>query len=156
MLTRISNAIVKITELGLWLGFLAMVVTVGLQVGARNLLKLPLIWTLDLAQLLFSWLIFIGAAVAFRRGAHYVVDLWPETWSRFHLVLEIISILTSALVIYVLIVHGWTLVEIRSTSNVPSLGISHSWMFLPMPICGVLMLVFLVEAVQDMVRRGAR
>ncbi|WP_048646693.1 TRAP transporter small permease [Nitratireductor soli] len=156
MLTRISNAIVKVTEFGLWLGFLAMVVTVGLQVGARNVLKLPLIWTLDLAQLLFSWLIFIGAAVAFRRGAHYVVDLWPENWRRFRFVLEIVGVLAAAIVIYVLVVHGWTLVEIRSTSNVSTLGIAHSWMFLPMPIGGGLMLIFLIEAVQNMFRKGSQ
>ncbi|WP_163272166.1 TRAP transporter small permease [Chelativorans alearense] len=156
MLTRISNAIIKVTEFGLWIGFLVLVVTVGLQVGVRNIFKLPLIWTLDLAQLLFSWLIFIGAAVAFRRGAHYMVDIWPEDWARFRAVLDIIAIAAAAVVIYVLIVHGWTLVDIRRTSTVASLGISHSWMFLPMPLSGGLMLIFLAEAVQGMFRKGPR
>ena len=154
MLTRISDMIAKVVEFVLWAGFLALVVTVGLQVGVRNMLQVPLIWTLDLAQLLFSWLIFVGAALAFRRGAHYVVDLWPDTWPHVQAILEFVSVLTSAIVIYVLIVHGWTLVEIRSSSNVSSLGISHSWMFLPMPVSGVLMLVFLIEAVQNLFRKA--
>lgn len=150
MLTRIANAIVKVTEFGLWIGFLALVVTVGLQVGARNIFRMPLIWTLDLAQLLFSWLIFIGAAVAFRRGAHYMVDIWPETWGGFRFLLDIVGVLSAALVVYVLVVHGWTLTEIRRTSTVASLGISHSWMFLPMPLSGGLMALFLLEAIRDM------
>jgi TRAP-type transport system small permease protein len=154
MLTRISNVIVRITEAGLWLGFLTLVLTVGLQVGARNLFKLPLIWTLDLAQLLFSWLIFIGAAVAFRRGAHYTIDIWPEGWVRFRSVLEAIVIASAALVIYVLTVHGAALVEIRSTSRVASLGISQAWMFLPMPLGGGLMLIFLAETIQLTFRKG--
>lgn len=154
MLNRIANAIVKAAEFGLWAGFLALVVTVGLQVGARNVFKLPLVWTLDLAQLLFSWLIFVGAAVAFRRGAHYLVDIWPDNWAGFRLGLDVIGVLAAGLVIYVLVVHGWTLVEIRSTSTVATLGISRSWMFLPMPVCGAMMLVFLLETIQNMVRKG--
>lgn len=35
----------------------------------------PLIWSVDMAQLLFIWLCFIGAARALRRHAHLGVDL---------------------------------------------------------------------------------
>lgn len=152
MLGRFNDRVTWLTELGLWAGFLAMIVTVALQVTARNVLGLPFIWTLDLAQLLFSWLVFIGAAVAFRRGAHYSVDIWPEGSLRLDLVLRVIGYVAAAIVIYVMVRYGWNLTAIRWSGSVQSLGISRGWMFLPIPLSGVLMLLFLIEAIWDGVK----
>jgi TRAP-type C4-dicarboxylate transport system permease small subunit len=52
----------------------------------------------------------------------------------------------------ILLVHGWTLAEIRSTGTVQSLDISRFWMFLPIPVSGALMLLFIAEWVMDLVR----
>jgi TRAP-type C4-dicarboxylate transport system permease small subunit len=154
MLRRVNDILARITEFALWTGFLALMVTVGLQVVARNVFAIPLIWTLDLAQLLFSWLVFIGAALALRRGAHYMVDLWPENlWPPFDMALRVIGILAGAIVIYVLVRYGSLLVGIRQTSTVQSLGISRAWMFMPMPVGGILMLLFLIELAWDSLRR---
>lgn len=152
MLGRFNDRVTWLTEFGLWAGFLAMIVTVALQVTARNVLGLPFIWTLDLAQLLFSWLVFIGAAVAFRRGAHYSVDIWPEGSLRLDLVLRVIGYVAAAIVIYVMVRYGWNLTAIRWSGSVQSLGISRGWMFLPIPLSGVLMLLFLIEAIWDGVK----
>ncbi|WP_366653638.1 TRAP transporter small permease [Fodinicurvata sp. EGI_FJ10296] len=154
MVERVTNATVRWIELVLGMGFLALIMTVGLQVAARNVFRIPLIWTLDLAQLLFSWLIFIGAAMAFRRGVHYTVDIVPEGWATLSAVLRVIGILASAVVIYVLIRYGFVLVGIRQTGLIQSLGISRAWMFLPLPICGLLMLVFLIESTIRLIRKG--
>lgn len=155
MLGRFNDRVTWITELGLWAGFLAMIATVALQVTARNLLGLPFIWTLDLAQLLFSWLVFIGAAVAFRRGAHYTVDIWPEDRPRLDLVLRVIGYAAAAIVVFVMLRYGWNLTRIRWSGSVQSLGISRGWMFLPIPLSGALMLLFLIEAIGDGVRPKA-
>ena len=146
MVSRFSNALVRVVEAGLWLGFLALIITVGLQVVARNVFRIPLIWTLDVAQLLFSWLIFIGAAIAFRKGAHYTVDILPASKAWLNAVLAVVGFLAAALVTYVLIVPGFTLVSIRTGGSIPSLGISTLWLYLPIPLAGLILAVFLVEA----------
>ena len=117
-----------------------------MQVLARNLLGLPLIWTLDVAQLLFTWLIFVGAAVAFRKGAHYYVDLVPDRWAKTRIVLDVVGLVAAAIVAWVLILNGADLVQIRSTGTIESLNISGLWVFLPIPIGGLLILLFLIEA----------
>ncbi|MEO3387951.1 TRAP transporter small permease [Mesorhizobium sp. CAU 1741] len=152
MLKRFNDVVMGATEAGLWIGFGALIITVGLQVTARNVLGLPFIWTLDLAQLLFSWIVFIGAAVAYRRGAHYTVDIWPENSPRLDFALRIVGLVAAAIVIYVLVLHGWTLTRIRWTGTVESLGISRGWMFIPIPLGGALMLLFLIEALWDTAR----
>ena len=143
---RAIDQLVRVVDIGLWVGFLALVVTVSMQVLARNLFGLPLIWTLDVAQLLFTWLIFIGAAVAFRKAAHYNVDIVPAGWVRARALLEVVGMLAAAVVVYVMLVHGWELTQIRSTGTVESLNISGLWMFVPIPIGGALILLFVLEA----------
>lgn len=153
MLKRFNDVVTAAIETALGVGFLALICTVALQVVARNLLGLPFIWTLDLAQLLFSWLVFVGAAVAFRRGAHYTVDLWPENSPRIDRVLQAISLLGAAIVVFVLLRYGWNLTRIRWSGSVQSLGISRGWMFVPIPLSGALMLLFLIEFFSGALRR---
>lgn len=156
MFTRLCDAVARTTEAALAAGFGALVLTVGLQVFARNILKIPLIWTSDLAQMLFSWLIFVGAACAFRRGAHYSVDILPDRWDGARRWLDLAGYLLAGVVIYVLLVHGWTLAQIRASGTVQSLGISRFWMFVPIPLAGALMVLFLVELLSRFARELRR
>lgn len=150
MLNRFCNGVIVVARWLMWLAFAAMIVTVAFQVIARNLLEAPMIWTSDVAQLLFAWLIFVGAAIGLRSGAHYTVDLLPEHRPWVKAAADWISLIAGAVVAYVLLRHGWMLAEIRSTGTVQSLGISRFWMFLPLPVSGALMLLFLAEMLQSL------
>ena len=133
----------------LWLlatGFALLIATVTLQVASRNLFKVPIIWTLDVAQLLFSWLIFLGAAVAFRRGGHYAIDIIPEHWAGISAGVNLVGIVLSGLVIFVLVYFGWDFTRIGLTRTAPALEISEAWYFLPIPLGGAMMAFFLVES----------
>lgn len=138
------------TWLERWLGralailFAGLIAVVFLQVAARNVLELSLIWTLDVAQLLFAWCIFVGAALAFRKGAHYVVDLWPDRFAD-NRVINAFATAASIAVIGVLIYHGALMTRIGLNRLAPSLGISELWFFLPIPLGAVLMALFLAE-----------
>ena len=127
--------------------FGGMIVVVFLQVFARNVLEVPLIWTLDLAQLLFSWAIFIGAALALRWNAHYNLDLIPKSWKVVDALLTIICHLGSIAVVALLVYNGAIFADIGLTRTAVSLGISEFWFFLPIPIGGVCMALFLAEIV---------
>ena len=131
----------------LWIGFAALVLTVGMQVLARNVLHVPMVWTLDLAQLLFAWLIFVGAAIAYRRGVHYRIDLLPEGWTRAGTALDILGALAALIVVFVLVRYGWMLTGMRATSRVQALGLSEAWFYAAIPTSGALMGLFLVERV---------
>lgn len=146
MLVQLNTVIERYVGYALAIGFAGLILVVLAQVVARNVLQVPMIWTLDLAQLLFAWCIFIGAALAFRHGAHYIVNLWSDgstpdfcsTW---------ISMVFSAVVIYVLIFNGMKMSLIGLNRESPSLGLSEFWFFVPIPIGSVFMLLFLAEHV---------
>lgn len=58
-------------------------VFIVISVGFRYLLNLPLSWTEEASLIAFSWLLFIGAAIAARENAHVLIDLFaPEPGSR--------------------------------------------------------------------------
>ena len=144
MITRLNAAIEHYVGLALALAFAGLIAVVFIQVAARNVFQMPMIWTLDLAQLLFAWCIFIGASLAFRQGAHYIVNLWPGT--GFMDVLSTrMSLVFSGIVVFVLISNGVKMSLIGLNRESPALGISEFWFFVPIPAGGVLMLLFLLE-----------
>jgi len=124
--------------------FGVMIVDVMIQVASRNA-GVPILWTLDLAQLMFSWCIFLGAAVGVRRGVHYVILLFPEHKRRTNAVLKLVSVTAIFLVSLVMLRYGFAFSDMGSSTDVESLGISQYWYFLPIPLSGLLMLMFLAE-----------
>ena len=55
--------------------FGVLCVTVFYQVLVRNVFGGGGLWTFDIAQLTLTWCVFVGAAVAVRRGMHYYVEM---------------------------------------------------------------------------------
>jgi tripartite ATP-independent transporter DctM subunit len=56
-------------------------------VFSRYVLKSPLLWSDELASILFLWLAMLGAVAAFQRGEHMrmtaLVDMCPQSWKVF-------------------------------------------------------------------------
>jgi TRAP-type C4-dicarboxylate transport system permease small subunit len=152
MLNRFCNGVSAFVEGVSWIAFALLIATVALQVLARNVLSVPMIWTSDVALLLFTWLVFIGAASGFRTGAHYMVDMLPTHRPRVALFVEILSIGAAVCVIWILGVHGWTLAKMRATGEIQSLGLSRFWMYFALPVSGWIMALYLVEMIVSLIR----
>ena len=83
VLRRIDNALASITEVAVAGLVVAEVVLLGSSTVARYVFGEPLIWSDELASMLFLWLAMLGAVVALRRGEHmrltaFVRGLSPE------------------------------------------------------------------------------
>ncbi|NJN40653.1 MAG: TRAP transporter small permease subunit [Gammaproteobacteria bacterium] len=137
------------------IAFGTLIAVVFAQVFARNVLAIPLIWTLDVAQLLFAWCIFLGAAVALRWNAHYSLELVPAAWARTNSAMVLIAHVGSVVVIAVLIVSGWAFAQIGLNRLSLALGISEFWFFLPIPLGGAAMALFLAELIPADLRQAA-
>lgn len=147
MLTRFCDGLTAVVEMLLAAGFLALIATVSYQVIGRALLSIPAVWTLGMAQLLFTWLIFIGAAVALRKHVHYIVDVLPVHWTAINRPLALLSIVAAAAIVYILVISGWKIAMLRKSAVIPALHISMFWTFIAMPVSGVLMGLYTVEHV---------
>src|SRR5262245_15452368 len=70
LLASIEHALGMLVELPAALLVIAEIVILFAGVVARYALHQPLIWSDELASILFLWLAMLGAAVAFRRAEH--------------------------------------------------------------------------------------
>lgn len=117
----------------------------------------PLIWSVDLAQLLFIWLCFIGATRALRDRAHLGVDLLirllPYTARR--LVETAISLLTIAF-LGVLAWEGYGLTMLNIERQFGDSGLSYAWVTIAVPFGCVILSVSIVANLVDAWRSSDR
>ncbi|WP_439498570.1 TRAP transporter small permease [Bosea sp. (in: a-proteobacteria)] len=112
----------------------AIVVIVSIAVFFRYVLNSPLIFSFDLATVLFVWLVFLGLAQAAHEGSHMAVDLFtamlPEGVAR---PLAIVVRLLMLAIALFLIVYSWDL-AMRTRMEIASMRISMIWVYLAMPV----------------------
>ncbi len=124
----------------------ALAVVVFLQVFNRFVLKTPLAWSEDLAMLLFQWVAFLGAAIGVKRMRHFGIELvvraLPE-WVRHRI--ELLVPLIMAIVALTMITEGWKLLALNRMRIYSTMSLSYTWAFLPIPLSGLLILVYLIQ-----------
>jgi len=127
----------------------ALVVMVVLGIATvvfRFLLESSLAFPDELIRYLFIWMIFLGSAVALRRGAHAAigvfVDYSPIALRRIAFYL---AAAVSAGFFAVLIVKG-ILLSMRVLPQIsPALEVSMAWVYAAVPVGGAFMLLYTVE-----------
>jgi TRAP-type C4-dicarboxylate transport system permease small subunit len=118
-------------------------------VFTRYVLNSAASWPEPLAILLTIVLTFIGAAAAYRLNLHmnvsYFADQLPLPWRK---LLDLLVQLLMALIAIFMIVWGERLVEVtwhNSIADFPFLSVGVT--YLPIPIGGVFLLLFIVERI---------
>ncbi len=124
----------------------ALAVIVFVQVFNRFVLQTPLAWSEDLAMLLYQWVVFVGAALGVKRLRHFGIELvvrqFPERWRRRIALLTPVVMLIVAIV---MIVQGYALVMINQNRTFSTMDLSYIWAFLPIPLSGVLIIIYLIQ-----------
>src|SRR6202043_1124430 len=118
-------------------------------VFTRYVLNSAASWPEPLAILLTIVLTFIGAAAAYRLNLHmnvsYFADQLPQPWRK---LLDLVVQLLMALIAVFMIVWGERLVEVtwhNSIADFPFLSVGVT--YLPIPIGGFFLLLFIVERI---------
>jgi len=111
-----------------------IVAIVSIAVVYRYVLNTPLIFSFDLATILFVWLIFLGLAPAAHEGSHMAVDLFTALLpAKLAAVLAVIvRVLMIAISLY-LVYYSWDL-AMRTRMEIASMRISMIWVYVAMPI----------------------
>jgi TRAP-type C4-dicarboxylate transport system permease small subunit len=110
----------------------------------------PLIWSVDLAQLLFIWLCFIGATRAMRQRAHLGVDLLvrllPHTG---RLWLETALAALTLVFLAVLAWEGVQLTLLNIERQFGDSGLSYAWVTVAVPAGCVLLAASILANLAD-------
>jgi tripartite ATP-independent transporter DctM subunit len=132
---RADKALGYITEIPAALLVAAEIVVLFAGVTSRYVFHQPIIWSDELASILFLWLAMLGAAVAFRRGGHMrmtaLVDIASPRVRSFLDLLAIVAALTYLL----LIAHpAYEFASEEVMVTMPALDISNVWRAAALPV----------------------
>jgi TRAP-type C4-dicarboxylate transport system permease small subunit len=132
---------------------IALVVVTSLQVFTRYVLNAPFTWTEELARMLFTWIVFLGAALLLKRSSHISIDILarslapePRRW------LLVLSHLITLSVVGILAVKGFRLLQITGASESPALGIPWVYVYAAFPVGMSLMALRYARALIGLVR----
>jgi TRAP-type C4-dicarboxylate transport system permease small subunit len=94
---RLMRHIVRFFDIGALVCFTAMMSFVLLEVFARNVIQFPTTWAEESSRLMLVWTVFLGAASAWYRGKHIVINVLPRRISgrSKHVLQLIIQFLTA-------------------------------------------------------------
>jgi TRAP-type C4-dicarboxylate transport system permease small subunit len=126
------------------IGLMAVLVAdVFLGVWSRYVMRATFQWYDEVARLCFVWMIFLGAAVAVRRGAHFRLHLFidrlaPAARRRADLFATVVVIAFAG----VLVAGGIAIYPVAQRQVTDALEISMVWFYGALPVGGALMLLF--------------
>jgi tripartite ATP-independent transporter DctM subunit len=140
---RFEKAVGMLVEIPAALLVVAEIVTLFAGVVARYVVQQPLIWSDELASILFLWLAMLGSVVAFRRSEHMrmtavVAGVRPSTRAF----LDVVA--TCAALAFLLLIVGpsYQYAYEESFITTPALQISNSWRAAALPVGICLMMLF--------------
>jgi TRAP-type C4-dicarboxylate transport system permease small subunit len=147
----------RIAEWVVTFAFAAMTFLVIVDVLLRNV-GAPIAWSEELGvRFLGSWFVFLGASVAFKRGAQisimFVVALLTPRWQRF--VAGTASLLVAGF-LCILVYYGLDLVNFTFSQPSPILNIPMGYAYLSIPVSSAVMLIHSLATAVEPKPVGAR
>jgi tripartite ATP-independent transporter DctM subunit len=142
-LARLDATLGRLVEVSAALLVVADICVLFWGVVARFMLHRPLVWSDELASLLFLWLAMMGAVVALRRGEHMrMTALVSKANPRQRVLLEAVA--TSACLAFLSLVAwpAWEYAADERAITTSALEISNVWRAAALPVGIALMAVF--------------
>lgn len=147
---KINSLIEKI----LFVLLTCMTIIVFIQVLFRYLLNAPLYWTEEAARYIMIWIVFLGASIGIRRGAHLgFTALVDRSGKKTRRILALVSSL--GLLAYSLnITYYGTIITLQNTQQLsPGLQMPVAFVYLCLPVGGILCIIQLIPILTKIFRQ---
>lgn len=144
-LKKLESTIGWLVEIPAAILVIADIIVLLCGVISRFVIHRPLIWSDELASLLFLWLAMIGSVVAFRRAEHMrMTSLVSKLGHQKRALFEAIAVVAS---LTFLLMIGWPALEYAIDEldiTTPAMEINNGWRAAALPVGIALMAVFAV------------
>src|ERR1700760_2052768 len=122
---------------------IAEIVTLFAGVVARYVVQQPLIWSDELASILFLWLAMLGSVVAFRRSEHMrMTAVVASATPAVRAYLDVVATCAALAFLLLVVMPSYQYAYEESFITTPALQISNSWRAAALPVGICLMVVF--------------
>jgi len=146
-LEGLNKVVALLVEIPAALLVVAEVVVLLMGVTSRYVFHEPLVWSDELASILFLWLAMLGSIVAFQRGEHMrMTAIVGKLEPRKRAFLDLIAI-ASAVAFLAFVVHpAYEFAADEVFVTTPAMGIPNSWRAAALPIgMGLMLLVGTIQ-----------
>ena len=131
-LVEIPAALLVVVEIGVLLA----------GVTSRYLLHNPLVWSDELASMLFLWLAMFGAVVALRRGEHMRMTAFMSKASvSTRAFLDVLAIVAALTFLLLIAAPSYEFAMGEAVITTPALDISNAWRAAALPVGCALMII---------------
>ena len=140
---QVDNVLGHMVSIPAALLVFADIVVLFAGVLARYAFASPLLWSDELASILFLWLAMLGSVVALRRGEHMRMTAFVSgTTSQRRALFELIAIAACLAFLAMVAWPAWSYAHEEMAITTPALEISNLWRAAALPVGIVLMAVF--------------
>lgn len=141
-------------ELAICVALLAIITGLVFVAAIMRFYGRPIVWSVDMAQLLFIWLCFFGASRAMREKSHLGMEVLVKYLGyRPHLWLELVCSAVVIAFLGVLVVEGIQLTLLNSERTFGDSSLSYGWVTAAVPAGCVLVGLSLAFNIVDAWRR---
>ena len=135
--------------------FVVIFAILVLQVFFRQVIRTPLVWSEELARLIFVYVAMLGISIGIRKQQHIFIDF---LFTRFSPVVQKVVFTISQIIIFACIIcMGWFgkyLVAKKWIFEIVTLNVSSGWMYLAMYAISFLMMIRFFQAYEDNYKEG--
>jgi len=137
------RTLIKAYDIGALICFCAMMGCVLLEVVARNIIHFPTTWAEELSRFMCVWTVFLGAAAAWARNTHIVIDILPRRLRGLpKRMLTLLNQTLSGIFILCIWVGAIYIMIEQYEAKTTALEISISWFYLGLFVGATGMLIF--------------
>ena len=135
--------LIKAYDMGALICFCTMMGCVLLEVVARNIVHFPTTWAEELSRFMCVWTVFLGAAAAWARNTHIVINILPRRLKGLpkRMLTLMNHTLSGIFILCVWIGSIYIMIE-QHEAKTTALEISISWFYLGLFVGSTGMLIF--------------
>ena len=132
---QVETLLARMVEIPAAALVVAEIIVLFVGVTMRYVFRAPIVWSDELASLLFIWLAMLGAVIAFQRGEHMrMTALVAKASPDLRATLELLAVAAPLVFLLAIVRPGLDFVEDESFVTLPALDIPSSWRALALPV----------------------
>ena len=146
-LAHLNKAVATLVEIPAALLVLAEVVVLLMGVTSRYVLHQPLVWSDELASILFLWLAMLGSIIAFQRGEHMrMTAVVGKMNPRARALLDLVAVAAGIAFVAFVVHPAYDFAQDEMSVTTPAMGVANSWRAAALPIgLGLMLLVGILQ-----------